>query len=129
MNTTEDLCEDGGGVLGGLPQTPFGNPPGYLAVIKLNGAPLAWGPPGVVNLTGLSAYAPEDPEPEFVDINDRNEAVVTLQENNHVVIVDLPTPQGQRTLWHGHGHAQRRRPHRRRRDLPDRNAGRRAARA
>ena len=27
----------------------------------------------------------DDPEPEFVDINERNEAVVTLQENNHIV--------------------------------------------
>ena len=89
----EDDCVDGGGVLGGLPQTPYvpSNPPGYLAVLKLNGPPLAWGVPDVVSLTGLSAYAPEDPEPEFVDINDRNEAVVTLQENNHLVIVDLPT--------------------------------------
>ncbi|MFH0343783.1 MAG: esterase-like activity of phytase family protein [Chromatiales bacterium] len=45
----------------------------------------------MVSLAGLSAYAPQDPEPEFVDINDLNEAVVTLQENNHAVIVDLPS--------------------------------------
>jgi hypothetical protein len=44
-----------------------------------------------VPLTGLARYAPGDPEPEFVDINHRNEAVVTLQENNHIVVVDLPT--------------------------------------
>ena len=103
--------------------------PATSSVIKLNGPPLAWGLPDVVSLTGLSAYAPEDPEPEFVDINDRNEAVVTLQENNHVVIVDLPTLDDQRTFWRGRRHAQRRRPHRRRRDLPDRNADRRAPRA
>ncbi len=87
----EDDCANGGGVLGGLPQTPFGNPAGYLAVIQLNGPPLAWGPPSVVSLAGLSAYASGDPEPEFVDINHRNEAVVTLQENNHVAIVNLVT--------------------------------------
>ena len=89
----EDDCVAGGGVLGGLPQTQYvpSNPPGYLAVIQLNGAPLAWGPPSVVSLAGLSAYAPGDPEPEFVDINHRNEAVVTLQENNHVAIVNLVT--------------------------------------
>jgi hypothetical protein len=90
VNTTEDLCEDGMGVIGGLPQTPFGNPPGYLAVVEITGPnPATWTLYDVA-LTGLSgAYAPEDPEPEFVDINSRNEAVVTLQENNHIAIVDL----------------------------------------
>jgi hypothetical protein len=34
---------------------------------------------------------PEDPEPEFVDINDDNLCVVTLQENNGIVLVDLTT--------------------------------------
>lgn len=42
-----------------------------------------------VDLTGLAVIAPDDPEPEFVDINVRNEAVVSLQENNHLAIVDL----------------------------------------
>ena len=32
--------------------------------------PLAWGAPATSSLTGLSSYAPDDPEPEFVDIND-----------------------------------------------------------
>ncbi len=30
-----------------------------------------------------------DPEPEYVDINSRNQAVVTFQENNHIAVVDL----------------------------------------
>jgi hypothetical protein len=85
----EAVCAAGGGVLGGLPQTPFGNPPGYLAVLRLQGAPATWTAPATVALTGLASYAPDDPEPEFVDINHRNEAAVTLQENNHIVIVDL----------------------------------------
>ena len=90
-NTTEDLCEDGGGVPGGLPQTPFGNPAGYLAVVDLSGPnPFGWTKSDVA-LTGLAVVAPTDPEPEFVDINSNNEAVVTLQENNHIVIVDLRT--------------------------------------
>lgn len=90
-NTTEDLCSDGGGVPGGLPQTPFGNPAGYLVVLDLTGPnPFGWSRSDVP-LTGYAAYAPEDPEPEFVDINSRNQAVVTLQENNHIVIVDLRT--------------------------------------
>ena len=40
-----------------------------------------------VALTGLAEIAPEDPEPEFVDINSLGEVIVTLQENNHLVVV------------------------------------------
>ncbi|MDX2137380.1 MAG: esterase-like activity of phytase family protein [Chloroflexota bacterium] len=42
-----------------------------------------------VDLTGIADLFPEDPEPEFVDINSQNLAVVTLQENNYIVLVDL----------------------------------------
>ncbi|MEO1452219.1 MAG: esterase-like activity of phytase family protein [Pseudomonadota bacterium] len=38
-------------------------------------------------LTGLAEVSPEDPEPEFVDINGLGEVVVSLQENNHMVVV------------------------------------------
>jgi DNA-binding beta-propeller fold protein YncE len=70
---------------GGLPQLPSG----ALLIVDLLGAnPTGWTIRSV-DLTELSAYAPEDAEAEFVDINERNEAVVTLQENNHVAIVDL----------------------------------------
>ena len=82
----EDDCIDGGGALGVLPQLPVG----FLAVIKLSGPPTSWTPDNV-SLTGIALYAPEDPEPEFVDINQRNQAVVTLQENNHIIVVDLET--------------------------------------
>jgi hypothetical protein len=79
----EDITVDG--VEGGLPQLPAGE----LFVIEINDPdPLNWGT-GRVALTGLSDYAPEDPEPEFVDINNWNQAVVTLQENNHIVVVNL----------------------------------------
>lgn len=44
-----------------------------------------------VSLTGLASYGGNDPEPEFVDVNEDNEAVVTLQENNHIAIVNLVT--------------------------------------
>ena len=40
-----------------------------------------------VDLTGLAEIAPEDPEPEFVDINSLGETVITMQENNHLVVV------------------------------------------
>ncbi len=42
-----------------------------------------------VDLTGIADPFPEDPEPEYVDINSENVAVVTLQENNYIVLVDL----------------------------------------
>ena len=40
-----------------------------------------------VDLTGLADIAPEDPEPEFVDVNANGDIVVTMQENNHMVVV------------------------------------------
>ena len=81
----EDIVVDG--VEGGLPQLPAG----FLVIVDIQGRkPKNW-TLRTVDLTGLSAYAPSDPEPEFVDINDRDEAVVTLQENNHIAVVDLRT--------------------------------------
>lgn len=41
----------------------------------------------MVDLTGLAEIAPEDPEPEFLAFNDAGELVVTLQENNHIVLI------------------------------------------
>ncbi len=73
-----------GGVEGGLPQPPAG----YLAVVRLQGPPSTWYRQDV-SLTGIAELYPDDPEPEFVDVNDANQAVVTLQENNHIAVVDL----------------------------------------
>jgi hypothetical protein len=42
----------------------------------------------MADLTGLAEVAPSDPEPEFVAINGEGEVVVTLQENNHLVVLD-----------------------------------------
>ncbi|MCZ2857221.1 hypothetical protein [Blastococcus sp. VKM Ac-2987] len=76
-----------GGVEGGLPQAPAG----FLAVVDLKGAPERW-TVDRVELTGLDgALHPEDPEPEYVDIDRRGVAAVTLQENNAVALVDLRT--------------------------------------
>lgn len=70
---------------GGIPQSP----PGLLQVVALDGAPTDWSVSDVP-LTGLAdIYVPEDPEPEFVDINDDDIAAVSLQENNALVLVDL----------------------------------------
>ncbi len=81
-----DACEDGGGVVGGLPQLPSGE----LVVVDLFGSPALW-KTKVVSLAGIADKFPTDAEPEFVDISETNIAAVTLQENNHIVLVDLPT--------------------------------------
>jgi len=66
------------------PQLPGGN----LIIVDLVGAPVDWST-RLVSLAGVPLLFPEDPEPEFVDINASNLAVVTLQENNHIALIDL----------------------------------------
>jgi hypothetical protein len=69
---------------GDLPQMPAG----YLSAIgSSSDDPLKW-TVSVVELTGLDGIL-LDSEPEHVDINKDNIAVVTLQENNAIVLVDL----------------------------------------
>lgn len=68
---------------GAIPQLPAG------FVVKL---PLVDGAVNCAGLqrievTGLAEVAPEDPEPEFVSVNDLGEIAVTLQENNHIVVI------------------------------------------
>lgn len=72
---------------GAMPQDPAG----HVAIFRLNtnGMPQACKAATIVPMTGLSAIAPTDPEPEFVSINSDNIAVVTLQENNHIALIDL----------------------------------------
>lgn len=72
---------------GAMPQLP----PGNLTILPVTAQGLDCAALRRVDLTGIAGHMPEDPEPEFVDINARNEAVVTLQENNHIVIVALET--------------------------------------
>lgn len=69
---------------GAMPQLPAGS----LVIVDVAGAPARW-KTRTVDLTGIAALYPTDPEPEYVDINDDNQAVVTLQENNHIALVDL----------------------------------------
>ncbi|WP_282602599.1 esterase-like activity of phytase family protein [Paracoccus sp. PARArs4] len=68
---------------GGLPQMPAG----FVALLPLTEGGVDCAAMTRVDLTGLAEIAPEDPEPEFLDINDAGEIVVTLQENNHVVVI------------------------------------------
>ena len=42
----------------------------------------------VTELAGVADIAGEDAEPEYTDFNSQNELAVTLQENNHIVILD-----------------------------------------
>jgi hypothetical protein len=65
-------------------------PAGWLAVFDLVGGPADW-TQRRVELTGLAERFPEDPEPEYVAINAANIAVVSLQENNHLALVHLPS--------------------------------------
>lgn len=70
-----------------LPQLPAGS----LVVLPLvNGLPQCQ-LKKVISLIGLAEIASDDPEPEFVDFNSKNEIVVTLQENNHLVVVNAKT--------------------------------------
>lgn len=62
-------------------------PAGFLALVDIVNDRLACGSLKTIDLTGLADVSPEDPEPEFVDINDLAEVVVSLQENNHMVVV------------------------------------------
>ncbi|WP_439136634.1 esterase-like activity of phytase family protein [Roseicyclus sp.] len=69
---------------GRVPQMPAG----YLVIQPLgaNGA-MDCAAQIRVDLTGLAEVAGEDPEPEFVDVNANGDIAVTLQENNHIVVL------------------------------------------
>ncbi|HEY1175926.1 MAG TPA: esterase-like activity of phytase family protein, partial [Phytomonospora sp.] len=67
---------------GDLPQAPAG----FLAIVDLADYSVR-----DVALTGIADVAADDPEPEYVAINSHGRAAVTLQENNHVVFVDVAT--------------------------------------
>lgn len=69
---------------GRVPQMPAG----YVAIIPLDADGMMQCDAQVrADVTGLAEVAPEDPEPEFVDVNPAGEIVVTLQENNHIVVL------------------------------------------
>ncbi|WP_439103823.1 esterase-like activity of phytase family protein [Celeribacter marinus] len=41
-----------------------------------------------IDVNGLADIGANDPEPEFVDVNAEGEIVVTMQENNHIVVMN-----------------------------------------
>ena len=69
---------------GEIPQLPAGN----LVMFNVANNTADCSSKKVVSLIGLAEIGSEDPEPEFVDINSRGETVITMQENNHIAIVD-----------------------------------------
>lgn len=68
---------------GALPQMPAG----FVVRLPLKDGAIDCAARQVVDLTGLAQVGPEDPEPEFLAFNDAGELVVTLQENNHIVLI------------------------------------------
>ncbi len=69
---------------GELPQMPAG----YLSIVPVKNQKLDCSAIKKIDLTGLAEIAPSDPEPEFVAFNSNNEIALTLQENNHIAIID-----------------------------------------
>jgi len=69
---------------GAPPQAPAG----FVVIVDLVGSPTHWTTRNV-ELVGVPDLFPDDPEPEFIDINAANIAAVTLQENNHIVLIRL----------------------------------------
>lgn len=67
-----------------IPQTPAGT----LDMFRINDGTLTCDGHIAADMTGLADVAPTDPEPEFVDVNGLGETVVTMQENNHLAVVD-----------------------------------------
>ncbi len=68
---------------GDLPQMPAG----FLVKLPLTKGEVDCGRLQKIDLTGLAAVAGDDPEPEFVSVNAAGEIVVTLQENNEIVVI------------------------------------------
>ncbi|MHA2939544.1 esterase-like activity of phytase family protein [Vibrio sp. RC27] len=69
---------------GELPQLPAG----FMTIIPTKGNMLDCENSKRVELTGFASVGASDPEPEFVAFNDDNQIVLTLQENNHIAIID-----------------------------------------
>ncbi|BDA83226.1 alkaline phosphatase [Aureimonas sp. SA4125] len=69
---------------GAIPQLPAGD----VVIFDLKDGVADCGSLKRVDVTKLSDVAPTDPEPEFIAFNDRNEIVLSLQENNAFVVID-----------------------------------------
>jgi DNA-binding beta-propeller fold protein YncE len=72
---------------GEIPQMPAGD----LKIFTLSAGVPDCATMKTVTLTGIAEVAGDDPEPEFVAFNEAGEIAVTLQENNHIAVVDATT--------------------------------------
>jgi DNA-binding beta-propeller fold protein YncE len=72
---------------GVIPQLPSGN----VTFFDVADASVDCDTMRVTELAGLAEIAGEDAEPEYTDFNAANELAVTLQENNHIVVIDGAT--------------------------------------
>lgn len=68
---------------GAIPQMPAG----YVVKLPIKDGAVDCGGLQKIELLGLAAVAGDDPEPEYVDVNEAGEIVVTLQENNHIAVI------------------------------------------
>jgi hypothetical protein len=68
---------------GAIPQMPAG----YVVKLPITDGAVDCAAIQKIEITGLAAVAGDDPEPEYLDINEAGEIVVTLQENNHIVVI------------------------------------------
>ncbi|MBC6456586.1 esterase-like activity of phytase family protein [Actinomadura sp. HBU206391] len=97
-NERDEEATPPGGEEGDLPQAPAG----FVQIVDLAGkSPASWrtrpvplttaGGKALPALAAAGITEPTDPEPEYVSINGRDQLAVTLQENNGMVLVDLPS--------------------------------------
>lgn len=94
-NERDEDFKPAGKSKGDLPQLPAG----FLQVLDLDGPVADWSATklpltqqdgsALTSFTDADITEPTDPEPEYVTINGKGQAAVTLQENNGVVVVDL----------------------------------------
>jgi hypothetical protein len=68
---------------GAIPQMPAG----YVVKLPVKDGAVDCAGLQKIEVTGLAAVAGDDPEPEYVDVNEAGEIVVTLQENNHIAVI------------------------------------------
>ncbi|MBB1496899.1 esterase-like activity of phytase family protein [Paracoccus sp. MC1862] len=68
---------------GALPQMPAG----FVLRLPVTDAGVDCAGLQRIDLTGLADVVPEDPEPEYLSFNEAGELAVTLQENNHLVVI------------------------------------------
>ncbi len=68
---------------GALPQMPAG----YVVKLPVENGAVNCAGLQKIDMTGLASIGGDDPEPEYLDVNTAGEIVVTLQENNHIVVI------------------------------------------